>query len=671
MPNRLAESTSPYLLQHANNPVDWQEWGPEAFAEAKRRDVPVLLSVGYSACHWCHVMAHESFEDQATAEVMNAGFVNVKVDREERPDVDSIYMEAVQTMTGQGGWPMTLFLTPDAEPFFAGTYFPKSDRPGLPSFRRVMAAIAEAWRERKSEVVDQAAKVASSIANEIPASPELPDSSVLVRAYQELAANYDPENGGFGRAPKFPQEPVLEFLLRIHRQEWAPNAAPMLRHTLQEMARGGIYDHLGGGFARYSVDDHWLVPHFEKMLYDNAQLAYLYLWAWKELGEPEFRRVAVETLGYLLNDLRHPNGGFYSAEDADSEGVEGRFYVWSLEEFFELAGTDDGPIAAAYFGVSIEGNFEGENILHQARTTQQVAIDFGKTEREVLAAVDRAKAILLNVRNKRVRPGLDDKVVTSWNGLTIRALAAAGVLIDDTYLQAARDCGRFVLENLRSADGRLLRSWAKDRGGVAGFLEDYAGLALGLLDLYRATGEVEWFVEAERLVDQVIGLFADPGNGFFTTGSDADPLLKRPKDLFDNPLPSGNSMAAEALLLLSLYTGRQQLRDLAEEAIRAGGVLLDRYATAAAHLAAVLATIHQQPKELAIVGPDPDGFLSVLHERYRPGVVVARATNSQVDPIVPLLVGRPGGDATLAYLCEGFSCLAPTSDPDQLSGQLG
>ncbi|MGH8875438.1 MAG: thioredoxin domain-containing protein, partial [Acidimicrobiia bacterium] len=469
MPNRLADATSPYLLQHADNPVDWYPWGEEAFTKARVEDKPVLLSVGYSSCHWCHVMAHESFEDPETALVMNELFVSIKVDREERPDVDSVYMEVVQAATGRGGWPMTIWLTPDGRPFYAGTYFPPEDRHGMPSFRRVMAAVAEAWAERREGISEQADRLTEAISQSLPPADHLPGPEALSEAYRALEREYDPVNGGFGGAPKFPQQPVLDFLLRIHAAPWAPQAGRMVARTLLNMARGGIHDHLGGGFSRYSVDSGWLVPHFEKMLYDNAQLARLYLWGWRELGVEEFRGVAIATIEYLVRDLVHPDGGFFAAEDADSEGVEGKFYVWSREEFLETAGPEDGPVAAAFYGVTAEGNFEGATILHQARTLDEVAEQAQMSNGETAAAIERASRRLLAARSVRVRPGLDDKVVASWNGLTIRALAEAGAALDEPrYLEAARRCARFVLEELVDGQGRLLRSWPIGRAGVPG-----------------------------------------------------------------------------------------------------------------------------------------------------------------------------------------------------------
>ncbi|MFW2338662.1 MAG: thioredoxin domain-containing protein, partial [Acidimicrobiia bacterium] len=461
MPNRLANETSPYLRQHMDNPVDWYPWGPEAFEAAKRADKPILLSVGYSACHWCHVMAHESFEDPETAALMNDLFINVKVDREERPDVDSIYMTAVQATTGRGGWPMTVWLTPEAKPFFAGTYFPPQDRHGMPSFRRVMDSVSEAWNQRRDGIEQQADHLVSAITRDLPSSPSIPSSGALASAYRRLESTFDPVHGGFGGAPKFPQQPVIEFLLRAAGEDWAPGAENMARVTLQKMMDGGIRDHIGGGFARYSVDERWEIPHFEKMLYDNAQLARLYLRGWQVTGVDSFKETAVETLEYLIRDLRHADGGFFSAEDADSEGVEGKFYVWDLEELLETTGSA-GEAAAAVFGVTKEGNFEGMNHLQQVVSLEEVAARFDTPVASVANDLEEAKAKLLVRRSERVRPGLDDKVVTAWNGLALRAFAEAGVVLgEEQYLEHARRNAEFILRNLQTPDGRLLRSWGQ------------------------------------------------------------------------------------------------------------------------------------------------------------------------------------------------------------------
>jgi uncharacterized protein len=655
MPNRLAEATSPYLLQHKDNPVDWHQWGEEAFAEAQARDVPVLLSVGYAACHWCHVMAHESFEDTETAEEMNRLYVNVKVDREERPDVDSIYMEAVQTMTGQGGWPMTVWLTPDGRPFYAGTYYPDTDRHGMPSFRTVMRAVSDAWETKRDEVLGQSARLTDAISRTIPRAEDLPAIETLGRAYESLAASFDPINGGFGDAPKFPQEPELDFLLRVHRESWAPHADHMLRVTLSEMADGGIHDQIGGGFARYSVDPQWLVPHFEKMLYDNAQLARIYLWAGIELEEPRFVEVARSTIRYLLDELRHPDGGFFSAEDADSEGVEGKFYVWTTDELDLVLGPEDGAEAARFFGATPHGNFEGSNILY--RPTPDPWTD----------RIESIGARLHEHRATRVRPGLDDKVVASWNGLAIMALADAGAALGDAgYLEAARQTARFILDHM-VVDGVLGRSWRDGQAGVAGFLEDHAAVALGLFALYAATGEHEWYEAAATLTLGIPDRFTDPEGGFFDTPVDGESLIKRPKSHADNPLPSGNGMAAEALLTLGAYTGDAALRDLATSTLRAAGLLMERYPSMVGHHLGVLHSF-LTGRELAIVGPDWADLARVYWSRYRPQIVLAPSTGGE-EPI-PLLDGRSKPGQTLAYLCQNHVCALPTTDPQALAGQL-
>jgi uncharacterized protein YyaL (SSP411 family) len=669
MPNRLADESSPYLRQHQDNPVDWYPWGDEAFELARRVDKPVLLSVGYSACHWCHVMAHESFEDPDTAAVMNELFVNVKVDREERPDVDGIYMSAVQAMTGRGGWPMTVWLTPAGRPFFAGTYFPPDDRHGMPSFRRVMASVAEAWSERRDGIEDQASHLTATISREVPPADSIPGSTALTTAYRQLEASFDHTHGGFGGAPKFPQQPVLEFLLRATGRAWAPDAERMVETTLEQMAAGGIRDHVGGGFARYSVDGHWLIPHFEKMLYDNAQLARLYLRAWQVIGDDHFREIAVETLDYLARDLRHPDGGFYSAEDADSEGTEGKFYVWTESEFRSVVGPG-ADVAGAYFGVEAAGNFEGDNHLHEAIPLRQVAERFEMTIEQASEIVAAAKTALLERRLARVRPGLDDKIITGWNGLALRAFAEAGaVLDDDGYLEVARQNARFVLANLHKPDGRLLRSWGKGIATIPGFLDDYAGYALGLFTLYQATGEVEWYVEAERLVREMLRLFTQDGR-LYSTGSDAEQLITRPLDQMDNPLPSGSSLAAEALLWLSLYTGEADLAGAAESAIRDSAGLVGQYPSAVGHLLAVLTSMDIGTREVAIVGPEPDELSRVLWESFQPELVIAIDRAATDGEIVPLLRDRGSEGNTLAYVCEGFVCRLPVSNPAELRAQL-
>ncbi len=670
MPNRLASTTSPYLLQHQDNPVDWFPWGDEAFETAAELDKPVLLSVGYSACHWCHVMAHESFEDPETAAVMNELFVNIKVDREERPDVDGIYMSAVQTMNGQGGWPMTVFMTSDGKPFFAGTYFPKEGRGGMPSFRQVLESVADAWRTRRDDIEAQSDQLVAAVSQHISPGEESITSAQLSSAYERLIGSLDGEYGGFGGAPKFPQVPGLEFLLRVHSEPWASEADEALTLTLDRMAAGGIYDHLGGGFARYATDRVWLIPHFEKMLYDNALLARLYLRAGQELDNPDYFQVARQTLDYMLTDLALPDGGLASAEDADSEGVEGKFYVFEYDEFTDIVGRDAAAPVAAVLGVTKQGNFEGTNILHAARPVTDVAEEHGVAVEWLRAAVGAAKERLLDIRNRRVRPGLDDKVVTAWNGLALRALAEAGAVLGESrYLEAGRANARFVLQQLRRPDGRLLRSFRAGRANIPGFLDDYAAYTLGLFGLYQATGEEEWWAAGLELVTEMQDLFWDETQ-FFSTAHDADSLITRPQDLMDNPSPSGNSLAAEALLVAALFTGDPQLFDRAEAALRAGAQLADQYPSAVGHLLAVAHSWQAPPREVAIVGHNADSLTEAFWSRYRPGAVLAISAGD-AESAIPLLEGRlPHHGDALAYVCQRFACQAPTTDPKVLKAQL-
>jgi len=668
MPNLLSFETSPYLLQHADNPVDWHPWGDEAFAEAEAQDKPVLLSVGYSSCHWCHVMAHESFEDAETAALMNELFVNIKVDREERPDVDAVYMEALQAMSGRGGWPMTVFLTPDRKPFYAGTYFPAVEGRGMPSFRRVITSIAEAWKSRRADLQAQAEQLVDYVARSIPSADQLPGQDLLISSYQALVSQFDEAEGGFGGAPKFPQEPVLEFLLRIADEPWAPDAKGMLSLTLEKMAAGGLHDHVGGGFARYSVDRSWEIPHFEKMLYTNAQLARLYLRSAQVLNEPAFNGIAVRTLDYMLRDLRLSGGAFASAEDADSEGSEGKFYVWDADEFADVVGEQNNPLAAAYFGVTKKGNFEGTNHLRAIRPLGQVASELGINHADSDAMIDEARRRLLERRSTRIRPGLDDKVVTAWNGLAIRTLAEAGAILGEPrFLDAARDAAAFLLSEVSRTDGRLLRSWGKGRASVPAFADDYAATALGLFTLYQATGEVRWYAEAMRLTETIVDLFADPDGGFFTTGTDVEAPLARKRDHFDSPSPSANALAAEALLLAALYTGDPTFRDHSERALRAGAAVATSSPSGAGHLLSVLHTTLREPLEVAIVGPDVQELAAVVWERFRPDVALAIDQDGSGADVVPLLAGRTSG---LAYVCRNFACELPVSDPDALRKML-
>jgi uncharacterized protein YyaL (SSP411 family) len=533
-----------------------------------------------------------------------------------------------------------------------------------------MLAVADAWENRRGEIQSQAEQLVESVDRTLPPTEDLPDRTSLEAALDMLRRLFDHQHGGFGGAPKFPQEPVLEYLLRIGEQPWAAGALDMARTTLAAMARGGIFDHVGGGFARYAVDRHWLIPHFEKMLYTNAQLARLYLRGWQVTSEPGFRTVGIATLEYLARDLLLPGGGFASAEDADSEGVEGKFYVWTESEFRSIVGSEAAEPAAAYFGVTATGNFEGANHLYEARPLEDVADDLGVSPADVAAAVGIARARLLEARESRVRPGLDDKVVTSWNGLAIRALAEAGAILDDRrWLDLAEGAARFVLEHNRDESGRLLRSWGKGKAGRPGFSEDYATLAVGLFALYQATGDTTWYREAIVLVEQLIALFSAPDGGFFTTGSDAEALITRLKDQYDSPHPSANSMAAEAMLIASLYTGDGELRAQAEGAIRAGGRLIEGAPTGVGHLLAVLSSILLPPREVAIVGPDADQLARVVWERFRPDVALAVDTSGEA-AVVPLLHGRSGSNRTQAFVCRDFVCELPVDEAELLRRQL-
>jgi len=675
--NRLAGETSPYLLQHADNPVDWYPWGPEAMERARTEDKPILLSVGYAACHWCHVMAHESFEDPDTAALMNEHFVSVKVDREERPDVDAIYMSAVQAMTGQGGWPMTVMLTPEGEPFFAGTYFPNSDRLGMPSFRKVLLAVADAWRDRREDARQQGRQVAQHIAMQTGAlagaAGEL-DEGVLRQALEGIGQGFDPQWGGFAAAPKFPQPMTLEFLLRCHLRGW-PKALEMVQLTLDRMAAGGIFDQLGGGFHRYSTDHRWLVPHFEKMLYDNAQLVRLYARAWQVTGAERYREVVRRTASYLLRDLRHRDGGFFSSQDADSEGVEGKFFVWSFQELSEVAG----ELVAGWFGATPEGNWEGVNVLWTPLPPEAVAERAGVAVEELEEAVRAGRAKLFEHREaSRVHPATDDKVLASWNGLAIAALAEAGrVLPEPAYVQAAEACAEFVLGTMRAPGGRLSRAWREGRLGGPGYLDDYACMAEACLTLYETTFEPRWLREAVDLAGGILELFADPRGGFFQTGSDAERLVVRPKELFDNAVPAGSSVAADVLLRLGRLVGEERYEAAALGALRSVRELLARAPTGFGYALGVADFALSRVREVAIVGDprarDTKALLAEARRGYRPNQVIALAAPGDQEALgaVPLLADRPtlDGHAT-AYVCEHFACQQPVTEPDALAAQL-
>jgi uncharacterized protein YyaL (SSP411 family) len=650
MPNRLAAETSPYLLQHAENPVEWHAWGEEAWAEARERDVPVLVSIGYAACHWCHVMERESFEDAAVARAMNERFVCIKVDREERPDVDAIYMDAVQAMTGQGGWPLNAFCTPDQVPFWAGTYFPPEPRAGYPSWLQVLDAIARAWGDRREQVIESSGKIVEHLkggarlrASDSPVEPGLLDGAVA-----ELGRRYDERQGGWGGPPKFPAASVIEFLL-------GQGETAMSLGTLRAMARGGIFDQVGGGFARYAVDGTWTVPHFEKMLYDNGLLARAYLHGFQVSGDEGLRRTCELTLDWALRELRGAEGGFASSLDADSEGVEGKFYVWSLAELREVLG-DRADAAIAWFGASEHGNFEGTNVLRADGPEPPDA--------------DQIRAELLAVRAERVWPGLDDKRLTSWNALMVTALAEAGAVLGRAdYLDAATTCAGFLLAELRDGQGRLLRTWKDGRGHLLGYLEDHAYLLEALLAVYEATFDPRWFAEARTLADAMIDRFADPEDGgFFSTAVDAERLVARRKDLEDAPIPAGNSSAALGLARLAALTGEHRYAAHAEGAIRLIHPLVTRQPAAFGHLLQAIAFLLGPVREVALAGNDTRELAAVVRARHRPLVVLAGGPADGV----PLLEGRePVDGRPAAYVCENFTCRRPVTEPADLAAALG
>jgi uncharacterized protein YyaL (SSP411 family) len=662
MSNRLADETSPYLLQHKDNPVDWQPWGPEALAEARERQVPILLSVGYAACHWCHVMERESFEDEVTAAYMNEHFVPVKVDREERPDVDAIYMEAVQSITGQGGWPLTAFLDPQGVPFHGGTYFPPDTSRGMPSFMMVMEAVIKAWDERRDEILAQSGDVRTRLgAVSLIGAPEGgidPDLPALRAA--DLNQQADLERGGFGPAPKFPPASTLDFLL-------GQGETAAVEVTLDRMAAGGINDQLAGGFARYSVDDEWLVPHFEKMLYDNALLARTYLRAWQMTGHPRYRRTSEKTLDWAVNEMLDPSGGFYASLDADSEGAEGLFYTWTPEEIEAVLG-DRAAGAIEAFGVTPEGHLEGRSVLH---------LPAGVPPDEADGELEALSAELLAARTGRIRPDLDDQVLSSWNSLMISALAEAGAVLGRRdYLEAARRCADFIWQQMRSPQGNLLRSWRQGEAHLNAYLEDHAFLLEALLDLYQATFDPAIFDRARAVAETMIDRFADPARGgFFTTSHDHEELIARRKDVGDHPIPAGSSSAALGLLRLAGLTGESNYRRKAEEVLKLLAPATARQPAAFGHLLQALALYRSPSTELAITWPegsDPaaaEPFLVEARRRYRPGLVMAGGPEGSVSP--PLLQDRtPVGGLAAAYVCQSFTCQAPVTDPAELAKQL-
>ncbi len=695
MSNRLIDETSPYLLQHAHNPVEWYPWGEEALTKAKAEDKPIFLSIGYSACHWCHVMAHESFEDPDTASIMNEHFVNIKVDREERPDLDSIYMEAVVAMTGSGGWPMSVFLTPDGEPFYGGTYFPPAHRYGMPSFRQVLTSIAEMYRHQRDQIERGREQLKARIGHALAlsADPHLLNPETLELAYTRLASRFDSTHGGFGGAPKFPQPMNLEFLLRYHQRTGQDNALRMADLTLTRMASGGIYDQLGGGFHRYATDARWLVPHFEKMLYDNALLARVYLHAWQVTGRPLYRHVVEETLDYVMREMtaEHPghshqeqhgnSGGFYSAQDADSEGEEGKFFLWTPEQVKSILDEKEAEIFCRHFDVTPGGNFEGKSILNVKLDLDTAAAAAQMDTDSFRAIIEQSKQQLFQARETRVKPQRDQKVLTAWNGLMLAAFAEASYALGrEDYRQVAECNADFVLKELRH-NGRLLRSWKSDdltgkgQARFNAYLEDYAFYADGLLALYQATFAPGWFAKARALADIILTHFADPNGGFFDTSQDHEQLITRPKTLQDNAIPSGNAMAADVLLRMAAYTGDDAYRRPAEEMLAAMTAMMQQYPGGFSHWLSVLTFHLAPPFEIALIGdPEAEDTRAMLEvvSGYRPHQIVALAApdDEAAASTIPLLVDRPPrNEGATAYVCQRFVCQTPATDPASLAAQ--
>ena len=676
MPNRLANETSPYLLQHAGNPVDWYAWGPEALEKAKREDKPILLSIGYAACHWCHVMAHESFEDEETARVMNEKFVNIKVDREERPDIDSIYMQAVQAMTGHGGWPMTMFLLPDGSPFFGGTYYPPDDRHGLPSFRKVLESVSDAYEKRRPQVTDTANQLKEVYeTNRVRAkSGGTLSAQMLEIAYRSLLQKYDERNGGFGPAPKFPATMVMDFLLRYWKRTGTSHALEMVADSFRKMARGGIYDQVGGGFARYAIDAVWLVPHFEKMLYDNALLTRLGAHLWQATKDEELRRVTIETVEWVEREMTSPEGGFYSSLDADSEGHEGKFYVWSEDELDSLLGADS-RVFKAYYGVTREGNFEGKNILFVRTDHKGAATRAGVDEEMLDAVLARARHILYDARAKRIWPGRDEKILASWNGLMLRGVATAARVLDrkDFRELAVRNAEFLSREMVRN--GRVMRSHKEGVTRISGFLEDHAAVALGFLAVYELTFDQGWVERAEEIARATIEWFWDDTAGaFFDTARDAEQLITRPRDVTDNATPSGTSLAVELLLHLSELEHDTEYRRRAAFTLESLAEPIARFPTAFGHLLGCADMEMNGAIEVALIGDTRTAPLKALEraiaEQYVPSLVLAGGPPT-ADSLVKLLNDRPLVDGKpTAYVCRGYSCDTPVTEPQLLSAQL-
>jgi uncharacterized protein YyaL (SSP411 family) len=677
MPNRLIHETSPYLLQHANNPVDWHAWGEEALNLSRTADKPILLSIGYSACHWCHVMEHESFENEAIAKLMNDNFINIKVDREERPDLDQVYMSAVQVMTGSGGWPMTVFLLPSGEPFYGGTYFPPDDRYGRPGFRRLLETIAQSYKSKKQEIVNGAQSLRQHLNQKVQgsANADVVHLPLLDQAARGLSSRFDPRQGGFGAAPKFPPSMTIEFLLRYYHRTGNAEALQMSTFTLDKMAYGGLYDQIGGGFHRYSTDDRWLVPHFEKMLYDNALLARVYLDAWRVTGNPLYRRITEEVLDFIVLEMRDSNGGFYSTQDADSEGVEGKFYVWDLEEFKATAGPD-GELLARYLDVTGHGNWEEHNILNIPRPPDVFCKLEKISEDELKVKFDAARSKLYAARKRRIHPGRDEKILTDWNGLALRAFAdAAAYLGRDDYRQIAESNAEFIFKTLWDGN-HLLHSFKDGRARFNAYLDDYANVADGLLSLYQLTFEEKWLKRAESLADHIIDNFQDADNGgFYFTDIGHEALITRTKDYFDNATPSGNSVAADVLVRLAALLGRNDLTEKAARLFASTGSHLAQYPSGFGRLLEAIDFYLGPSKEIAVIlagvagasGNEGHSFITAYRKRFLPRTVIAAGETGTV----ALLRDRPAIDGkSTAYVCENMTCQRPVTDVVEFENQI-
>ncbi len=673
--NRLIHETSPYLLQHAHNPVDWYPWGEEALARAKKEDKPILLSIGYSSCHWCHVMEKESFENEATAQIMNERFINIKVDREERPDLDELYMNAVQVMTGGGGWPMTVFLTPDLVPFHAGTYFPPEDRRGMPGFPKVLVVVSDYYRNHREEVGKVEAQMRDALLQmvEFVPSQEAMDEKILVKAFETFESQFDSTYGGFGRAPKFPSSMTLSFLLKYWKRTGTKRALEMVEKTLEKMANGGIYDHLGGGFHRYSVDERWLIPHFEKMLYDNALLSRTYFETYQATRKERYRHVAEEVLHYVIREMKSPEGGFYSTQDADSEGEEGKFYVWTRDQIKEVLGKEKGTPFCAHYGITPQGNFEGgSSVLNIDSSLEKTSQLYGIPILELEEVLEEGRKKLFNEREKRVKPGRDEKILTSWNGLMISSfIDGFKVTHNEEYLNVARKAAHFILKKMRK-DGHLMRVFNKGKCQVKGYSEDYAFFIQGLIDLYEATFEIEWLKEADDLNRRMIHQFWDERNGgFFFTGKENETLIARSKNPYDNVIPSSNSVGLFNLIRLGYLTGKESLKQKAEEIIHLFYQLLSEHPSEFTHMLSGL-SFFLNPEEIGIIGskndPRTKSMIQEIFNAYLPNKILS--LKEPREPIegswFPFLKEKGNPEVPTTFVCKGFTCLPPVRNEEEL-----